>query len=488
MGNVCDNCPNHHNPSQEDIDNDGIGDVCDNCPSFPNPDQEDSDGDGVGNVCDNCPEDDNPGQGDFDSDGLGDVCDPDYDGDGICNPGQSDPSCSGTDNCPYIANPDQADTDYDGIGDLCDDMPYIPNPIPITGGLCSSEYDYNEIECCSWGSIVCCSGLNGFMVGDEYSHVDCGFFWTFYCECWGNRTALMEFDISALDGLFVRGQIDASLSLTVKNGDLSSNQCLALYNIQDVNENGIIEEADEDTIDIIAEICEDLQPEDSITFDVTSAIEHDLFDPDQTGFSGFVLKKICGWYDTIEFYDHMDLERAPSLKIIDKYSDFDEDGIPYFDDNCPNDYNPEQSDTDGDCVGDICDADPNNPDIPKPLVDIDSDGIGDVCDNCPDHYNPGQEDTYPPGGNGIGDACDCEGDFNCDGNVDANDVTAFLEHFGRSQFNRPCSIEDPCHGDFTCNGNVDAADVTKFLEDFGRNQYNNPCPACNPGIPWCVYP
>ena len=32
----------------------------------------------------------------------------------------------------------------------------------------------------------------------------------------------------------------------------------------------------------------------------------------------------------------------------------------------------------------------------------------------------------------------CKGDFECDGDVDADDVTTFLEHFGRSQFNNPC--------------------------------------------------
>ena len=32
----------------------------------------------------------------------------------------------------------------------------------------------------------------------------------------------------------------------------------------------------------------------------------------------------------------------------------------------------------------------------------------------------------------------CKGDFTYDGDVDANDVTTFLEHFGRSQFNKPC--------------------------------------------------
>jgi len=108
-------------------------------------------------------------------------------------------------------------------------------------------------------------------------------------------------------------------------------------------------------------------------------------------------------------------------------------------------------------------------------------------DNCPDEYNPEQEDTYPPGGNGIGDACDCECDFDCSGGVDANDVTAFLTDFGRSTYNNPCTNADPCNGDVDCNANVDANDVTMFLQDFGRSQYNNPCPPCVAG-PWCVYP
>ena len=43
-------------------------------------------------------------------------------------------------------------------------------------------------------------------------------------------------------------------------------------------------------------------------------------------------------------------------------------------------------------------------------------------DNCPEIYNPDQEDTYPPRGNGIGDACECEGDFDCDGDVDGWDA------------------------------------------------------------------
>ena len=42
-------------------------------------------------------------------------------------------------------------------------------------------------------------------------------------------------------------------------------------------------------------------------------------------------------------------------------------------------------------------------------------GVTENCDdNCLTTPNTSQEDTFPPGGNGVGDACECEGDLNCD--------------------------------------------------------------------------
>jgi hypothetical protein len=38
--------------------------------------------------------------------------------------------------------------------------------------------------------------------------------------------------------------------------------------------------------------------------------------------------------------------------------------------------------------------------------------------------------------------------------------------------------QEPCTADFDCNGNVDADDVTTFLSQFGRSPFNNPCPDC----------
>jgi len=118
--------------------------------------------------------------------------------------------------------------------------------------------------------------------------------------------------------------------------------------------------------------------------------------------------------------------------------------------------------------------------------ELDGDGVADEEDNCPMTPNPNQEDTYPPQGNDIGDACDCEADFDCDGNVDADDARAFITDFGRHPFCCRCTNENPCSGDFNCDKMVAADDVRKFLEDFGRSQFNNPCPSCVQGA-WCVY-
>src|SRR5437762_12245978 len=103
--------------------------------------------------------------------------------------------------------------------------------------------------------------------------------------------------------------------------------------------------------------------------------------------------------------------------------DADGDGVPdgfgTGCDDCPNAFDPQQTDTDGDGVGDTCDNCPSvyNPD----QADRNGDGRGDACDGCPagddrdgdgtcdavDNrpftYNPDQADRD---GDGRGRACD----------------------------------------------------------------------------------
>ena len=120
-------------------------------------------------------------------------------------------------------------------------------------------------------------------------------------------------------------------------------------------------------------------------------------------------------------------------------------------------------------------------------MDWDDDGIPDDVDNCIDIYNPDQKDEFPEGGgNGVGDVCDCFGDLNCDGDVDAGDLDLFIMDFGRNKYNRPCTVEEPCYGDLDCDGDVDSAEIARTKEDFGRNKYNRPCGVCIEGS-WCRY-
>lgn len=122
-----------------------------------------------------------------------------------------------------------------------------------------------------------------------------------------------------------------------------------------------------------------------------------------------------------------------------------------------------------------------------PATDSDGDGVADNLDNCPNHYNQDQHDSYPPPGNGMGDACEWEGNFNCseDQDVDGTDAFTFKVDFGRSMIGHPCIAADTCNGDFTCDGDVDGSDAFQFKLDFGRSLIQNPCPACTPGVEWC---
>ena len=75
--------------------------------------------------------------------------------------------------------------------------------------------------------------------------------------------------------------------------------------------------------------------------------------------------------------------------------DSDSDGVLDSNDNCPSTPNPNQSDNDGDELGDACDTDNDN------------DGVTDEADNCPSTPNADQSNSDS---DGQGDACDADDD------------------------------------------------------------------------------
>lgn len=135
--------------------------------------------------------------------------------------------------------------------------------------------------------------------------------------------------------------------------------------------------------------------------------------------------------------------------------DFDNDNIPDATDNCPTVFNPDQTDTDEDGIGDCCDSD---------APDADGDGVADSCDNCPSVYNPGQLDDD---NDGIGNECEqapCPGDIDGDGFVNQSDLGILLAAFnscpGDPNYNEPAGLlgGDEC---------VTQADLGVLLANFG---------------------
>lgn len=359
----------------------------------------DSDGDGVTDDLDNCPTVPNPEQADLDGDGLGDVCDDDADADGyFC------PKCY-VEPCPAMPCADCDDMNADiypgapeicgnGVDEDCDGLDGADCGQSQMHGLFTIEAG-SQFGMAGVGSAEFLGGSDGGFLTGQYQPdtndmcialmgstqiVDPSIFIFFGCPVFVSTE-----EISPLDGVTtypppsVMDNNDGTLT-----GDLSA--WWAMWNGTKFHQGAPKNNASVGQPDNAAPAG---------TYDASTSAYRLAWDSLIVGgpFDGFTgAWGLVGHFIPINCVDPADPD-----------CDIDQDGIPNDSDNCLIVANPDQTDCDGDRIGDLCDTYL----YPTCIMDSDNDGISDDLDNCPTAANVDQADLD---GDRLGDVCDDDAD------------------------------------------------------------------------------
>ncbi len=362
--------------------------------------------------------------GDVDGDGIPDITDncPDVPNSNQAN-GDGDSYGDACDNCPAVPNADQANSDYDTVGNACDNCPFTSNP-----DQSNSDADSLGDACDNCPAVANADQANN----DQDAQGDA-------CDPDDDNDTIPD---------LVEGDADP-------DGDTIPNW--------------FDPESDGDGVGD----CEEAGDNPSNPVDTDEDEIPDYLDDDSDN-------------DTIP--DETDNCRVVANSGQEDAGDGDSLGDAC--DNCPTVANADQANSDADDHGDACDncwmvanpdqadSDENCPAVPytsDPICgdacenDSDEDGIPDILDNCPTVSNPDQLDSYPPGGNGCGDACECHADCNADQKVNLTDLVTM-----KTEFNRTNCATVPCQADCNYDGKVNLSDLVMMKSEFNRPG----CPVC----------
>lgn len=461
----------------------------------------DADSDGVPDRDDSCPQDVNLGT-DLDNDGIDDACDPrddrlcqdggpncaandilvcvdftclaDQDNDDVPNECPEGVEGCHLDNCPANANADQADNDNDGLGNACDACPNFNGP-PNSCGACAPQAQDvcdgldNDCDgtidegfnlgvacnvgvgaCARSGNIICngagdgtvCSVGPGNPVDEMCDGLD--------NDCDG--TVDEGFNLGAACTNGVGACARAGTLVCAGNGQAMCNAVAGEPGVESCN--GLDDDCDGNTDEApngqaLSRVC--------YTGPVGTAGVGICHTGTQTCANGEYGACVGEVGPALEVCDGLDNDcdgaNNEGLVCVDPNGDDDADGVLNGVDNCPDDWNPEQGDRNGNNIGNACDV----ADCPLALMTVaraDFEYSQSTVDNLDGNGNP--RGAWHVRAEGVGELCVRNNEevlFNatdgvlysvsdgdpCNINNVVRNNTLFREGFGPADFPAWCS-------------------------------------------------